>query len=212
MADWDELISCRDQIYERYPRIWDLKLIRKPSTLLKNYLHSRLRILEIDINEKKIPGKLETIRPDVIYTRINLDRELTFDSYLSDDAHKQLDFIILFEVIEQLEMEQGMELLNRLNKLLVNGGKLIISTPNIFNPVQVWKDADFRTAYSYEELGGIILSQGFEVLGVYRTFHASALDYLLRLALFYPMYRILNVDFAKSIVILATKKTRGVIK
>jgi SAM-dependent methyltransferase len=206
MADWDEHISCRDQIYERYPRIWDLKLIRKPSALLRSYLHSRLRILDIGINGKTMTGKLETIYSDLIYKRIDVDPGFLSDMHLFDDTQKQFDFIILFEVIEQLQPEQGMELLNRLNKLLVDGGKLIISTPNIFNPSRVWKDADFRTAYSYEELGGIILSQGFTVLGVYRAFHASVLDYLLHRTLFYPMHRILNVDFAKSIVILAVKK------
>jgi hypothetical protein len=54
-------------------------------------------------------------------------------------------------------------------------------------------------------LGGILVIQGFEVLRIYRTFNASALKYFLRLTLFYPLHRILDVDFAKSIVFLAKK-------
>jgi hypothetical protein len=51
-----------------------------------------------------------------------------------------------------------------------------------------------------------LLSQGFDVLEIYRTYNDSFPKYFLRLTLFYPLHRILNVDFAKSIIILAQKK------
>ena len=90
-------------------------------------------------------------------------------------------------------------------ELLVDEGRLIINTPNIFNPSRFWLDATHKVAYSYEELGGVLLSQGFDVVGIYRTFNASFIKYLLRKTLYYPLHRILNVDFAKSILVLAQK-------
>jgi hypothetical protein len=69
-------------------------------------------------------------------------------------------------------------------------------------------DATHKVAYHYAELGGILLNQGLEVLGIYRTFNASVTKYFLRLTLFYPLHRILDVDFAKSIIIMAGKNEK----
>ncbi|MCJ7665016.1 MAG: methyltransferase domain-containing protein [Desulfobacterales bacterium] len=206
MIDWTDLINYRDQIHERYPQIWDVKLIKRPSGLLKRLLRPGMRILEVGASDKRMEKKVQDVYPDILYKSMDIDRSVNHDYYSLEDINGQFDLIILFEVIEHLALEQGMEMLRRLNDLLVDGGRLIISTPNVYNPSRFWYDATHKTAYSYEELGGIVLSQGFEVLGIYRTFHASLVKYFLRLTIFYPLHRILNVDFAKSIVVLAQRK------
>ena len=206
MLDWSKLISYRDKIHERYPQIWALKLIKRPSWLVKRHLRPVMRILDVGASDRRMENRVKGVYPDILYKSMDIDRSVTHDYYSLDNINEQFDLIILFEVIEHLELEQGVEMLGRLNELLIDEGKLIISTPNIFHPNRFWTTATHKTAYSYEELGGIVLSQGFEVLGIYRTFHASLLKYFLRLSLFYPFHRILNVDFAKSIVVLAQKK------
>jgi len=211
MLSWNQLIIGRDQIHKRYPKIWDLKLIKRPSWLVKRYLRPGMRILDVGASDKRMQKRVKDVYPDILYKSMDIDRSVPHDYHSLDEIDEQFDLIILLEVIEHLELAQGVEMLGRLRELLVDGGTLIISTPNIFNPGRFWIDATHKTAYSYEELGGVVLSQGFEVLGIYRTFHASALKYLLRLTLFYPLHRILNVDFAKSIVVLAVKKDKNII-
>jgi SAM-dependent methyltransferase len=206
MLDWSKLISYRDQIHERYSSIWDLRLIKRPSWLLKKRVRPGMRILEVGASDKRMQKRLKDVYPDILYKSMDIDRSVPHDYYSLAEINERFDLIIFFEVIEHLELEKGVETLGRLRDLLVDGGMLIISTPNIFNPGRFWVDATHKTAYSYEELGGIVLSQGFEVLGIYRTFNASALKYMLRLTLFYPLHRILNVDFAKSIVVVAQRK------
>jgi len=211
MLDWSKLINYRDQIHERYPKIWNLKLIKRPSWLLKKLLRPGMRILDVGASDKRMQKRVKDVYPDILYKSMDIDRTVTHDYYSLDDINEQFDLIILFEVIEHLELGQGVELLSRLHDLLVDGGKLIISTPNIFHPNRFWTTATHKTAYSYEELGGIALSRGLEVLAIYRTFHASFLKYFFRLTLLYPLHRILNVDFAKSIVVLASKKGQNTI-
>jgi len=210
MIDWTALINFRDKIHERYSKIWDLKLIKRPSWLVKKHLRPSIKILDVGASDKRMENRVKDVYPDILYKSMDIDRTVPHDYYSLDNIDEKFDLIMLFEVIEHLELEQGVEMLGRLNGLLVDGGKLIISTPNVFNPGRFWIDATHKTAYSYEELGGIVLSQGFEVLGIYRTFHASFLKYFLRVTLFYPLHRILNVDFAKSIVVLAGKKDKKV--
>ncbi|MBW2039432.1 MAG: methyltransferase domain-containing protein [Deltaproteobacteria bacterium] len=204
--DWSQLIRGRELIHKRYPQIWDLKLIKRPSRLVQDHLRPGMSVLEAGASDRRMERRIKQAYPDIVYKSMDIDRGLPHDYYSLDEIDEQFDLIILLEVIEHLELEEGMKMLRRINELLVDGGKLIISTPNIYNPGRFWIDATHKVAYSYEELGGILLSQGFEVLEIYRTFNASVPKYLLRLTLFHPLHRILNVDFAKSIVVLAQKR------
>ena len=208
MIDWSQLIDGRDQIHERYPKIWDVKLIKRPSWLVQKHLKPNMRILDVGAGDRRMERRVKEAYPDIRYKSMDIDHRTSHDYYALADIDERFDLILLFEVIEHLELEEGVKMLHRVSELLAEGGKVIISTPNIFNPSRFWIDATHKVAYHYEELGGILLSQGFEVLGVYRTFNASVPKYCLRLTLFYPLHRILNVDFAKSIVILAQKRER----
>jgi SAM-dependent methyltransferase len=205
MIDWSQLIDGRDQIHERYPKIWDVKLIKRPSWLVKKHLRPGMRILDVGAGDKRMKRRVKDAYPDILYKSMDIDRRTPHDYYALDDIDEQFDLIILFEVIEHLELEQGMEMLRRLHELLDDEGMVIISTPNIFNPSRFWIDATHKVAYHYEELGGILFSEGFDIQAIYRTFNASVLKYFLRTVIFYPLHRILNVDFAKSIVVLAKK-------
>ncbi len=206
MIDWSKLINYRDQIHTRYPKIWDLKLIKRPSWLLKKLLRPGMRILDVGASDKRMQKRVLDVYSDIRYKSMDVDRTVLHDYYSLDTIGEQFDLIILFEVIEHLELEKGLAMLDQLRKLLVKGGSLIISTPNVYHPSEFMQTVTHKTAFSYEELGGIMLSQGFEVLGIYRCFNASVVKYLLRLTIFYPLHRILNVDFAKSIVVLAERK------
>lgn len=206
MLSWNQLIIGRDQIHKRYPKIWDLKLIKRPSWLVKRYLHPGMRILDVGTGDKKMQRSIQDVYPDILYKSLDIDRSVTHEYYSLDEIHERFELILLFEVIEHLELKQGLAMLDRIRELLVDGGKLIISTPNIFNPGRFLVDTNHKVGYSYEEWGGIVLSQGFEVWGIYRTFNASFLKCFLRLTLFYPFHRILDVDFARYIIIMAKKK------
>jgi len=165
-----------------------------------------MRVLDVGAAERRMEQHIEKAVPDVVYKSMDIDRGFPHDYYSLDEIDEQFDLIILLEVVEHLELEDGIKMLGRLRDLLVDGGKLVISTPNIYHPTRFWQTSTHKVAYSYEELGGILLSEGFDVLRIYRTFNASVPKYLVRLTLFYPLHRILNVDFAKSIVIVAQRK------
>ncbi len=193
----------RKQIHKRYPAVWNLKLIKRASTLIKAWLRPGTRILDVGAGDRRLGEKVKDVCPGVVYKSMDMDRSLAHDYYSLDGIEERFDIIVLLEVVEHLEPEETVDMLKRLKELLNEEGRLIISTPNIFHPNRFWNTAAHKTFYSYEELGGLLLSQGFDVLEIYRVFNASFLKYLLRLTIFNPLHRILNVDFAKSIVAVA---------
>jgi cyclopropane fatty-acyl-phospholipid synthase-like methyltransferase len=134
MIEWSQLVNGRDQIHERYPKIWDLKLIKRPSWLVKKHLRPGMRLLDVGAGDRRMEGKVKAVYPDMYYKSMDIDRRTPHDYYSLAEINEQFDLIILFEVIEHLELEKGVEMLRRLHELLVDGGILIISTPNIFNP------------------------------------------------------------------------------
>jgi SAM-dependent methyltransferase len=206
MVGWSQIIHYRDQIHQRYRKIWNIPLIKRRFSLIDRNIRPGMRLLDVGAGERGMEGKIVKKHDGVIYKSMDIDRRLLHDYYALDEVDEQFDLILLLDVIEHLALEDGVKMLKRINELLVEGGKLIINIPNIFNPSRFWLDATHKTAYSYDELGGIVLSQGFDVLEIYRTYKDSFPKYFLRLTLFYPLHRILNVDFAKSVILLAQKR------
>ncbi|MCJ7662703.1 MAG: methyltransferase domain-containing protein [Desulfobacterales bacterium] len=203
MVDWSQIVYHRDQIHGRYPAIWDLPIVRRRTRFVQSYLRPGMRMLDVGAWERKMGKKMEGLYPDIAYKSMDVDRNLFHDFYSLDEIDERFDLITFFEVIEHLELEQGIEMLGRLKQLLVDGGLLFISTPNVYNPTRFLLDATHKVAYSYEELGGLLLSQGFKIQKIYRTYNASFLKYFLRRTLFNPLHKIVNVDYARSILIVA---------
>ena len=112
-----------------------------------------------------------------------------------------------FEVIEHVSLEDGLELLDALRRRLRPGGRLVLTTPNVFVSGQFHRDATHRTAFAYDELGGALLAAGFapEGLDLYRVYNDGLLGKLAHRVLFYPWHRALGVDFAPSIAAVASR-------
>jgi len=163
------------------------------------------KVLDIGASERTLEGRLKRHYPNLIYQSMDIDREKFHDYYSLEDIPETFDVIFLFEVIEHLELEEGMKMLEKIYGLLKDGGRLILTTPNIFNPSRFWRDATHRQAYCYDELGGLLLAHGFEVKEMYRTYSDALHRFLFRVYVMAPLHRYLGIDFAKSILMVAVK-------
>ncbi|MDI7259839.1 MAG: hypothetical protein QME90_07960 [Thermodesulfobacteriota bacterium] len=203
---WSRLFEYRDQIHRRYPEIWDLKILRKRFPLMLKAIQDGERVLDIGASNRNLEGRLKKHYPNLIYKSMDIDREQFHDYCSLDGIQEKFDVIFLFEVIEHLELEEGMEMLNKIYGLLNERGRLILTTPNVFNPGRFWRDATHRVAYCYDELGGILLARGFHIKSMYRTYSDPFHRYLFRIYVMAPLHRYLGIDFAKSILVVAEKK------
>ncbi len=202
---WSRLFEYRDKIHEKYPDIWDLKILRKRFPLMLEMIRDGERVLDIGASNRNLEGRLKRHFPRLIYKSMDIDREQFHDFYSLEEIRECFDVVFLFEVIEHLDLEEGIRLLKRIYDLLNPGGRLILTTPNVFNPSRYWRDATHKVAYCYDELAGLLMAHHFQIRAMYRTYSDAFLRHLFRIYVMAPLHRYLGIDFAKSILIVAEK-------
>lgn len=163
------------------------------------------KILDIGASTRDLEKRIKKHFPQIVYKSMDIDREVEHNYYSFDEIKEDFDVILLFEVIEHLDLEEGVKMLGKIHSLLKEGGYLILSTPNTFNPGRFWRDATHRVAYCYDELGGLLLGQNFKIRGMYRTYNDAFHRYLFRVYIMSLLHRYLGIDFAKSIIIVAER-------
>ena len=206
-VSWSRLFEYRENIHERYPDIWDLRILRKRFPLMVENIRDGERVLDIGASNRNLEERLKRHYPNLIYKSMDVDQEQSHDFYSMEEIRETFDVVFLFEVIEHLELEEGVQLLKRSYDLLNEGGRLILTTPNVFNPSRFWRDATHRVAYCYDELGGLLLAQGFSITAMYRTYNDVFHRFFFRVCVMAPVHRYLGIDFAKSVLIIAEKKS-----
>jgi SAM-dependent methyltransferase len=208
-VSWSKLFEYRDEIHNRYREIWDLKILRKRFPLMLKTIQDGEKVLDIGASNRNLQERLKRHFPKVVYKSMDIDREQFHDFYSLEEVREHFDVVFLFEVIEHLSLEEGAPLIRKIYDLLTDGGRLILSTPNVFNPSRYWRDATHKVAYCYDELGGLLLAQGFQIKAMYRTYSDAFHRYLFRIYVMAPLHRYLGIDFAKSILVIAEKKENG---
>jgi SAM-dependent methyltransferase len=204
---WSRLFENRRAIHKQYPDIWDLRIVKKRLPLMLSIIRDGDRILDVGSSSREWEDRIKKHYPTITYKNMDVDREGSCDYRTLDEIKEKFDIILLFEVIEHLPLEEGIDMLESIYGLLNDGGHLILTTPNIFNPSRFWRDATHRVAYCYDELGGILLGQGFRIVSMYRTYNDAFHRFLFRVHIMAPLHRYLGIDFAKSVFIVARKES-----
>jgi 2-polyprenyl-3-methyl-5-hydroxy-6-metoxy-1,4-benzoquinol methylase len=207
-SSWSNIFRNRADIHKIYPDIWALKIIRKRLPFMLKYIKDGDKILDIGASSRDLEMRIKKHRPQIVYKSMDIDREVVHDYYSLDEVEETFDVVFLFEVIEHLGLEEGVNMFRKIHSLLKEGGYLILSTPNTFNPGRFWRDATHRVAYCYDELGGLLLGQSFKIKGMYRTYNDAFHRYLFRVYVMFPLHRYLGIDFAKSILIVAERQRK----
>lgn len=203
---WSEQFAYRGKIHEDFPRIWDLKIIRKRFPLMLEVIRDGDKVLDIGASHRNFESRIKAHYPTVVYKSLDVDQTQVHDFYSIDQINETFDVVLLLEVIEHLGLEEGVKMLSKIYSLLREGGKLILTTPNVFNPSRFWRDATHRVAYCYDELGGILLGRGFKIVSMYRTYNDAFHRFLFRVYIMAPLHRYLGIDFTKSILVVAQKE------
>ena len=200
---WSKLFEYRGQIHRRYPEIWDLKIVRKRLPFILKYLKDGESVLEIGAYNRELGGRIKKYYPLILYKSLDIDSFYQHDYTSLEEVKEEFDMVLLFEVIEHLDLDGGKEMVKNIHRVLKPGGRMILTTPNVYKPGG--GDITHLTLYHYEDLGGVLLSQQFELVEICRLFNAPFIQFVIKTFLLLPIFRFLGIDFAKSILLIARR-------
>jgi len=201
---WSKFHRCREEVVKTYSSAYRLKIKKKILEVILEEFKMGSKILDVGSHDRSLADKITSRVSSITYKSMDIDRTLPHDYYAIEEIKETFDMVILSEVIEHLEFNQGISLLQKLINLLNDDGKIIISTPNIHHPNR-YLDSGHKTPYRYDEIGALLNLMGLKVSNIYRIFNDSFLKRLVRIYLMAPIHSYFDVDFARSIVVVAVK-------
>jgi len=202
---WDYAYRYRNKARNQLPDFWRLKVIKKPLEILRKEVRPGDSILDIGAGNREIGEKISKALKTKNYKSMDVDRSQFHDYYSLNGIEECFEVVFLFEVIEHLSLPEGTELIKKAHSLLLPGGKLFLTTPNLYHPHRYW-DGHHKTPYRYDDLGGILMATGFTLKNIYRIYNDAFLRRMFRIHCAAYLHRYLNIDFAPSILAVAQKK------
>lgn len=202
---WSRFWKARKEVRKQYKDIYCLPIKKKLFQIVSEEIKDTSSILEVGAGEKILKKKVEETYPSVTYKTMDIDVEGDHDYTKLETIEEKFDVIVMAEVIEHLFFEEGLNIFQDLHYLLKEGGKLIVTTPNIYHPNTWFKDSDHRVALSYEVLGAMAKETEFEIHEIYRTFNDSFFKRFTKMYITKFIFKHLELDFAPSIVLVAKR-------
>jgi len=202
---WSEQFRWREKVHQQYPEVWDLRIVRKRLPFILKYLKDGDAVLDIGAYNRELGDRIRNHHPHIKYKSLDIDPSYPHNYTSFEEVKEEFDMVLIFDVIEHLDWDKGREMVIKIFEILRPGGRVIITTPNVYTPGRYWKDVSHRTPYHHEELGALFLCQRFESIELFRLFNAPFLKYIIKVYLFSPFFRFLSLDFTKSILLVARK-------
>jgi len=200
---WQQLYRHRQLIGKRFGGLWQLPVRKRYHQVLSAYGKSGISLLEVGAGNRGLAERMQDYWGEFDYQSCDIDRTYDHDYVSVDEVEGKYDVICAFELIEHIALGEAADMLTKLRRNLKPGGRLVLTTPNVFYPPAFLRDATHVTPFCYDELGGLLTITGFQVQSIYRLYHDSLLKKFVRRILMYPVFRILGIDFAKQIVVVA---------
>lgn len=200
MESWSELNEARKAIRRRWPTIWRLPRIERSTRYALARIRAGEQVLDIGASAGGFGRKLPA---GVTYRTLDADPRVTVDYRdIAAVPPHSFDVVVSFETIEHLTLAEARALYAGAARVLRPGGRLFLSTPNVHHPWSFLRSATHLTPFCYDELGGLLTVCGLVVDGLFRCHKDAALKGVLR-RLATPVYRLVGVDYAKSILAVA---------
>ena len=197
-----ELREHRRAVGRRWKRIWSLPVIPRSMRYVAARIEAGASVLDIGASDGRFGKKLG---PGTTYRTLDIDPRVHADYRSLDEVPAaSVDAVVCFETIEHVDLETAIAMVRGIARVLRPGGRVYMSTPNVHHPWAYLRDATHVTPWRYDELGGLFGYAGLEVEALFRCHRDAPLKGLAR-RLAYPLYRALDIDYAKSLLAVARR-------
>jgi hypothetical protein len=196
-----------------WPSIWCLPLIDDLMTLISKNSTDEVALIDVGAScGGHLKEYLRANKPNIKYYSFDVDRRTKQDFYIWDEVTQLFDIAVCSEVLEHLDLPEGLMMCEQILKHLKPNGKCIVTVPNIFHPTRFNQDPSHITPWCYDQLAGVMLSLGFDIYAIYRygSFSPTSKRIKTRLAEFVAskLRPYLGIDSANSICIIAHRPSR----
>lgn len=203
---WSQQYHQRRTAQQRFGRIFDLPVAKRARDVVTACVAERDRVLEVGAGDRSLAKHLRRAAAGVQYESLDIDPHGQHDYVSLDEPAGPYDGIVALEVIEHLELAEIPQWLTRLAELLRPGGWLVLSTPNTYYPPDFLRDVTHRTPLCYDELAALTTAAGLEVVSIQRIYNDPLHRKLLRRYAFGWLFRLIGIDFARQIVLVARRR------
>ncbi len=201
IESWSQLSRNRLRVSKQVGKIWDVPIVKRRMVRLLANVGPDSRVLEVGAGDRRYGAMLAERYSGLYYRSLDIDPNTHQDFYSLAEIEEQFDLVFMFEVIEHLALLEGLELLENLRSKLKPGGRLLLSTPNLYHPHQYFGDSTHVTFYKFEELGGLMMTAGFRNIRAFRVYNDDILRRALRMYVGVYLHKYLNIDFARTILL-----------
>jgi hypothetical protein len=188
---------------------WQSSEMCEVEKIVFDNIKDRENILDIGAGDLKLKHKFQEAGYPGNYHTQDIGTEFVYDYNNLGEITNQYSAIICLDVIEHLSLAEGLSLIHKLSSLLTADGVMIIQTPNgrcIRNPLI--SDMTHIHCYNLPDLWAYLTCLSLRVEGfrvVFETLNKSYLERIQELLGRYIITRLLGLDYADNIVVIAHK-------
>lgn len=203
--DWQKLYQHRKQAEKTFGSIWQIPIRKRYHQVLSEQGEGGVSLLEVGAGDRALRDTMTRYWGDFEYVSCDIDPTYEHEFSHSSEVVGEFDVIAIFEMIEHVPLQDAADLLNDCFQHLKPGGKIVLTTPNTYYPPAYLRDATHITPFCYDELAGVLALVGFKPLAIYRLYHDSLIKKFFKRFLFYSVFRLVGIDFAHQIAVVAEK-------
>jgi len=87
---WSERFAFREKVHERYPEVWDLKLVRKRLPYISSCIRDGESVLEIGASNNRLETRLKAFHPRLRYKSMDVDPRILMTTHPSRKSRRPL--------------------------------------------------------------------------------------------------------------------------
>ena len=188
---------------------WNSGALSEVEKLIFNHIKTCNTVLDVGAGDLRLMLKFQELGYSGKYHTQDIGAEFKYTYETIEEISNKYEAILCLDVIEHLQLPDSLALIHQLINLLESNGIIIIQTPNgrcIRSPLS--SDMTHVHCYNLPDLWAYLTCMGLQVDGyrvVFELKHKTWMQQILDLVGKYIITRILGLDYADNILLIARK-------